>query len=150
MPKVATETGWPSTNITQNQQGKLWVNVFLSAAKKNWSHTFSYLMFDEPRAENSGYGLFAAEPSLNTTTATPKLSGTYIHSMTTIVHDTTSAFTPIALNCSIPGESATVHDLLQKSNGTYELAVWVIKLSGRVTPLLLTWAAQSRPLRSTT
>src|SRR5262252_5415240 len=116
------ETGWPSTNITQNQQGKLLVNVFLSAAKKNWSHTFIFLMFDEPSAGNSGYGLFAAEPSLNTTAATPKLSGTYIHNMTTILHDTTSSFTPIALNYSIPGELATVHDLLmQKSNGTYEL-----------------------------
>ena len=132
MPKVTTETGWPSTNITKDQQGKLLVNVFLSAAKKNWSHTFIYLMFDEPSAGNSGYGLFAAEPSLNTTTATPKLSGTYIHNMTTILHDTTSAFTPIALNCSIPGEPGTVHDLLmQKSNGTYELAVWGDQVIGK-------------------
>ena len=108
------------------------VNVFLSAAKKNWSHTFIYLMFDEPSAGNSGYGLFAPEPSLNTTTATQKLSGTYIHNMTTILHDTTSAFTPIALNCSIPGEPATGHDLLlQKSNGTYELAVWGDQVIGK-------------------
>jgi hypothetical protein len=139
MPKVTTETGWPSTNITQDQQGKLLVNLFLSAVKENWSHTFIYLMFDEPSAGSGGYGLFAAEPSLNTTTATPKLSGTYIHNMTTILHDTTSAFTPVAFKYSIPGEPATVHDLLiQKSDGIYELAVWGDQVIGKSATVIVT------------
>jgi hypothetical protein len=126
MPKVTTETGWPTDgSITQDQQGKLFVNLFLSAVKLNWSYTFIYQMFDDPMHGNGLYGLFAANPSFTSTTVTPKLSGTYVHNMTRILNDTTSAFIPASLKYYIPGEPATVHDLLmQKSNGTYELAVW--------------------------
>jgi len=42
LPKVTTETGWPTNgSISQDQQGKLFVNLYLSATKLNWSHTFS-------------------------------------------------------------------------------------------------------------
>src|ERR1700730_14127741 len=48
MPKV-TETGWPSTSITQDQQGKLITNVYLSAAKLGWQNTVGYPLFDNRR-----------------------------------------------------------------------------------------------------
>jgi len=117
MPKVTTETAWPSTTIGQDQQGKLYVNLFLSAAKlKWWSYTLIYLMFEHPA--NVGYGLFTQDGK-------PKLAGTYLHSLTTILGDTASGFTPTGLSYSIASEPATVHDLvMQKSTGTYELAVW--------------------------
>jgi hypothetical protein len=45
--------------------------------------------------------------------------------MTTILADKSSPFTPGKVNYAIPGKPATVHELLmQKSNGTFELAVW--------------------------
>ena len=67
-------------------------------------------------------------PSIDTT---PKPAAIYIHNMTTILSDTSSNFTPVALNYSIPGEPATVHDLLiQKSDGTYVLAVWGDQVAG--------------------
>ena len=123
MPKVTTETGWPSTSITQDQQGKLITNVDLSAAKLGWQNTFVYLLFDEPQAGNAGWGFFSQ--SDGTANVKPKLLGTYIHNMTTILNDTSSDFTAGTVNYSVANEPSTVHDLLmEKSNGTYELIVW--------------------------
>jgi hypothetical protein len=51
--------------------------------------------------------------------------------MTSILSDTSSNFAPAALDYSIPGEPATVHDLLmQKSDGNYVLAVWGDQVAG--------------------
>ena len=48
LPRVTTETGWATDgSITPDQQGKLLVNLYLSAAKRNWSYTFIYRMFDD-------------------------------------------------------------------------------------------------------
>jgi len=124
VPRVTTETGWytsansaigESNPVSQDQQGKLFLNLYLSAFKEGWSYTFVYYLHD---TTNQGYwGLFD-------TNYNPKLSGTYLHNLTTILADTTS-FSPDSLNYSIPNEPATVHDLLiQKSNGTFYLAVW--------------------------
>jgi hypothetical protein len=125
LPRVTTETGWPTDgSITPNQQGKLLVNLYLSAAKRNWSYTFIYRLFDDTY---DLYGLFAH----NSTILSPKLSATYIHNMTTILSDTSSGFIPTALGYSIFGEPVTVHDLLlQKSDGTYELAIWGDQIAG--------------------
>ena len=75
MPKVTTETGWPSTTISPDQQGKLMINVYLSAAKLGWQHTFIYLLFDEPQAGNAGYGFF--NQSHGSGVVGPKPLGTY-------------------------------------------------------------------------
>ena len=126
LPRVTTETGWPTDgSITPDQQGKLLVNVYLSAAKRNWSYTFIYRMFDDTWAT---WGIYALDHT------TPKLAATYIHNMTSILSDTSSDFLPAALDYSIPGEPATVHDLLmQKSAGTYEMAVWGDQVAGEST-----------------
>ncbi len=123
LPRVTTETGWPTDGtITPDQQGKLLVNLYLSAAKRRWSYTFIYRMFDDTWAN---WGIYALDHT------TPKLAATYIHNMTSILSDTSSTFSPAALDYSIPGEPATVHDLLmQKSDGTYELAVWGDQVAG--------------------
>jgi hypothetical protein len=117
LPRVTTETGWSTDgSITPDQQGRLLVNLYLSATKRNWSYTFIYRMFDDTWA---AWGIYALDHT------TPKLAATYIHNMTSILSDTSSNFSPAALDYSIAGEPATVHDLLmQKSDGVYELAVW--------------------------
>ena len=121
--KVTTETGWPSTRISQEQQGKLITNVYLSAAKLGWEKTFVYLLFDEPQAGNAGYGFFSQTDVA--ATVQPKPLGIYTHNLTTILSDSTSDFRAGTVNYSIPKEPSTVHDLLmQKSNGAYELVVW--------------------------
>jgi hypothetical protein len=121
--KETTETGWQAGNcgpacITQDQQGKLYVNLYLTAAKLGWSYTFFYQMFDQV-PDRSHWGLFSDHAP------TPKLSAIYIHNLTTILADDSSAFTPMSLSYSITGQTDTIHDqLFQKSNGRYELAVW--------------------------
>jgi len=124
LPRVTTETGWVTQGnhpLTEDQQGKLFLNLYLSAFKRGWKYTFIYMLRDD--AVQGYWGLVHTD-------YTPKLSGTYLHNLTAILADNTST-TPGALNYSIPGEPATVHDLLlQKSKGSYELAVWDENASG--------------------
>ena len=124
LPKVTTETGWVTTGtgaITTEQQGRLFLDLYLSAYKRGFAYTFIYMLRDDPV---QGYwGLF--DTSYN-----PKTSGTYLHNLTTILADTGAA-APGKLDYSIANEPATVHDLLlRKSSGHFELVVWDEKLSG--------------------
>ena len=119
LPKVTTETGWVTDGdgaITEEQQGRLFLNLYLSAFKQGFSYTFIYMLRDDPV---QGYwGLFD-------TGYQPKASGTYLHNLTTILASTGTAMTPGKLDYSIAGEPETVHDLLtQKSDGTFDLVVW--------------------------
>jgi hypothetical protein len=118
LPRVTTETGWVTSGsgaITQEQQGRLLLNLYLSAFKRGFAYTFVYMLRDDP---NQGYwGLF--DTSYN-----PKKSGAYLHNLTTILADR-GARTPGKLNYSITNEPTTVHDLLlQKADGTFALVVW--------------------------
>jgi hypothetical protein len=124
LPKVTTETGWVTTGtgaITTAQQGRLFLDLYLSAYKRGFAYTFIYMLRDDPV---QGYwGLF--DTSYN-----PKTSGTYVHNLTTILADTGAA-APGKLDYAIANEPATVHDLLlRKSSGRFELVVWDEKLSG--------------------
>jgi hypothetical protein len=102
--------------INEDQQGKLLLNLYLTAAARGWSYTFVYMLFDEHGQGSWGFYQY------NQTTA--KSSAVYLHNLTTILADTTS-FTPGSLNYSVQSEPATVHDLLiEKSSGAFEIAVW--------------------------
>ena len=131
LPRVTTETGWGTLgagSLTELQQGKLLLNVYMAQFKRGWSYTFIYQMVDNQGGDSAGMGIFH-------TNNTPKLAATYIHNLTTILADN-SSFTPGALNYSIPSEPATVHDLLlQKSNGTFYLAVWDERSTGIMDPV---------------
>ncbi|MCI0466045.1 MAG: glycosyl hydrolase [Beijerinckiaceae bacterium] len=122
--RVSTETGWFTKGtyaITEDQQGKLYLNVYLAQYKRGWSYTFIYMLRDDVY---QGYWGFVRPDYA------PKLSGIYLHNFTTILADKGS-IPPEALNYSIPGQPATVHDLLlQKSNRAFELAVWNERVSG--------------------
>jgi len=119
VPKVTTETGWGTQgngSITEDQQGKLYLSVYLAAVKRGWSYTFIYEIHDFA-PYNEYFGMYHGD-------FTPKLSANYIHNFTTILADTVSN-PPGQLNYSIPNEPSTVHDLLlQKSSGAFYLAVW--------------------------
>ena len=126
LPRVTTETGWTTsgsaTSLTEEQQARLFLNLYLAAYKRNWSYTFIYMLRDDP---NQGYwGLFHTD-------YTPKLSGTYLHSLTTILADSNEIAALGQVNYSIPNQPSTVHDLLmQKSSGVYDLVVWNERPSG--------------------
>jgi hypothetical protein len=122
LPKVTTETGWLTTGtgaITEEQQGRLFLNLYLAAYKRGFAYTFIYMLRDDP---NQGdWGLFD-------TSYKAKISGTYLHNLTTVLADaaaSTPANPPGKLDYTIANEPPTVHDLLlQKSTGTFELVVW--------------------------
>src|SRR5262249_45185870 len=102
LPKVSTETGWLTSGngaITEDQQGRGFLNLYLSAFKRGWSYTFVYMLRDDPV---QGYwGMFD-------TGYQPKKSGTYLHNLTTILADAGQGTTGL-LDYSIAGEPVTVH-----------------------------------------
>ncbi|MCW3061464.1 MAG: hypothetical protein JWQ02_3285 [Capsulimonas sp.] len=130
LPKVCTETGWQTrgaNSVTEEQQGRVFLNLYLDGFKQNWKYTFIYMLRDDP---NQGYwGLFDTDYHA-------KKSGIYLHNMTTILADTAPMKSKKVLSLkslaySIPNPPATVHDLLlQKSDGTLELIVWGERVTG--------------------
>lgn len=139
LPRVTTETGWTTsgdkTSITEEQQARLFLNLYLSAYARGFRYTFIYMLRDDP---NQGYwGLFDD-------TYAAKTSGTYLHNLTTIL--ASGAATSLRrLDYSIPSEPVTVHDLLlEKSDGTFELAVWDDRPSGGTDDVTVTFAAAPR------
>ena len=128
LPRVTTETGWPTGNgtdrtISEDQQGKLYLNTFLDFYKQGWTQTFIYQMRDNEGGPANTWGIFHAD-------STPKNAATDIHNLTTILADNTSN-APGNLDYSIANEPATVHDMLmQKSDGTFYLAVWDERVVG--------------------
>lgn len=130
LPRVTTETGWStragvgghSHAISEEEQGKLFVNLYLAAFKRGWTYTFIYMLHDSP--SQGAWGLVHGDYS-------PKASATYFHNLTTILADPSSNFTPRQLNYTIVDQPTTVHDLLiEKSDGTLELAVWGERAKG--------------------
>ena len=125
LPRVTTETGWPTRgegSITEEQQGRVFLNLYLDQYKEGWKYTFIYMLHDDPK--QGYYGLFHVD-------YTPKASGTYLHNLTTILADRGTLPRPGSLNYQVVDPPATVHDmLLQKSDGTFALAVWDEQVSG--------------------
>jgi hypothetical protein len=129
VPRVTTETGWTtrpskeSSALSEEEQGKLFVNLYLAAYKRGWSYTFVYMLKDSPG--QGSWGLVHSDYS-------PKASAKYLHNLTAILADPSSgSFSPGSLAYSIPGQPAAVHDLLlQKQDGTFELAVWGERAKG--------------------
>ena len=126
LPRVTTETGWVTggpKGLTQEQQGRLYLNMYLAQFKQGFKYTFMYMLRDGGGGD-AGYGIVDIDYR-------PKTSATYLHNLTAILADSGSIATPGKLRYSIPNQPATVHDLfLQKSNGTFELVVWSEKASG--------------------
>jgi hypothetical protein len=127
IPRVTTETGWDSVSDPGGEpvQGKVLVNTYLAQYARGWRYTFIYELGD---GEGGGghQGLFHADWS-------PKPAATYIHNLTTILADESAApgQRTGTLRYAIANQPPTVHDLLmQKSDGTFELAVWGEQVSG--------------------
>lgn len=124
LPRVTTETGWVTGDkgLTQEQQGRLYLNLYLAQFKQGFKYTFIYMLRDA-RGSDAGYGMFERDYH-------PKRSATYLHNLTMILSDN-GVSQPGRLNYTIPDQPATVHDLLlQKGNGTFELVVWNEKADG--------------------
>ena len=126
LPRVTTETGVTLGNeINEEKQARLYLNLYLSQFKRNWSYTAVYLLRD--RVDESGnqtFGFYKPDYS-------PRKSAIYLHNLTTILADKSSKFNLRNMPFQITNQPETVHTLLlQKSNGKFELVVWGEKANG--------------------
>jgi len=126
LPRVTTETCYPvGGDVTEEIQARLFMNLYLSQFKRGWSHTAIYLL--RTRSNETAHERYA----IYKIDYTPKQAAHYLHNLTTILEDNVSASSHGQVNYSIPGRSATVHDLLlQKSDGKFELVVWSERFTG--------------------
>ena len=126
LPRVTTETGVTLTDeINEEKQARLYLNLYLSQFKRNWSYTAVYLLRDRvDEAGNQTFGFYRPDYS-------PRKSVMYLHNLTTILADKSSKFKTEELSFEITNQPETVHHLLlQKSNGKFELVVWGEKAKG--------------------
>ena len=126
LPRVTTETGTTVGGIiTEEIHGLNLLTMYLDQFKRGWSATDVYLLRD--RSDESGnqqFGFYRPD-------YTPRKAALYLHNLTTVLADRESPKAPGRLGYSIPGEPATVHDLLlQKVNGTFELVIWNEQVTG--------------------
>jgi hypothetical protein len=144
LPRVTTETGWSTRAgggghtdaLTEEEQGKLFVNLYLDAFKRGWTYTFIYMLHDSPG--QGAWGFVRRDYS-------HKASATYVHNLTTLLADKSSNFTPRKFDYSILDKPTTVHDLLiEKSDGTLALAVWGERAKGAEEVAVKFGAAQAR------
>jgi hypothetical protein len=118
VPHVSTETGAYTTGgYTFDQQGKTAVALFIDSAINGTLRTYWYTAFDQT-SDGTSFGWYKSDH------ATPKNAAVYIHNLTTILADSTTNFTVTPITVGVSGAPSTVHTLLmEKSNGTYYLAV---------------------------
>jgi hypothetical protein len=125
LPRVTTETGWATggeKGLTEEEQGRLYLNIYLAQFKRGFKYTFIYMLRDAGGSD-SGYGIFGAGYE-------PKRSATYLHNLTTILADKGPA-KPGKLDYALPNQPATVHDLLlRKSSGAFDLVIWSERAHG--------------------
>ena len=130
---VITESGYPTQTsgagnqgVSEAVQAKYTLNLLLDTYKLGYAATYLYELvdsFQDPTDTNqeAHYGLFNYDWSA-------KPVAVAIHNLTTILSDTGStaeSFTTGTLGYSVSGLPATGNTLLlEKSSGTYELAVW--------------------------
>jgi hypothetical protein len=133
-PYVITEGGYctpsPQSNaVDQTTQARLELNIYLDMFTAGVPYTTLYQIFDINTGDGScfdNYGFYQSD------LATIKVNGTAVKNMQTILNDsggTALTFTPGQFNYSISGLPAAgagggFSQLLQKSNGTWEIEIW--------------------------
>ncbi len=126
LPSVISETGYisfPSTStpytVPDNVSASYVPRTLLLAFKHGYDKTYFYQLLDDPTSP-PGYGLvrsdFSAKPAFNA-----------LRNLFSLLSDTNwTSFTPGPLSYSIAGGGSNVnHLLLQKSDGSFWLALWL-------------------------
>jgi hypothetical protein len=136
-PVIITETGWYTTgssdvnSVSETVQAKYTLDALMDAYKAGDVKTYLYELLDQKTGDGyseDNFGLFHSD-------GTPKLAATALHNLTTLLADTGSnsaTFTPGSLSYSLSGTTSSDNSmLLEKSDGTYWLAIWdETRLSG--------------------
>jgi hypothetical protein len=120
-PLFITETGYTTFGeIDEKTGGKYLSRVLLIDSLAGIERTYIYELHDDgTSAANSenGYGLFRYD-------GTPKPSFNAVRSEIAMLSDPGPAFAPAALSFRVSGPGSIRHELFQKRDGTYVLAVW--------------------------
>ena len=124
LPMIMTEFGYYTTpdnqgGVTEAVQAKYELDALFDSMKAGLSQVYLYeLMNGDP---TDPYGLFYSD-------GTPKEIAVGLHNLTAILKDTganAGSFTPGSLNVSFSNMPATGNSLvMEKSNGTFDIAVW--------------------------
>jgi hypothetical protein len=149
-PLYVTETGWSTFGeIDEKSEGKYIARVLLIDSLAGIVRTYLYELHDDGTdATNSenGYGLFRYD-------GTPKPAFDAVRAEIGLLTDRGPSFTPVALRYAVRGVPSTRHELFQKRDGTYVVAVWNEKMSWNpntardipVAPVAVTLAFASPP-----
>jgi hypothetical protein len=124
MPSEITETGYiasPATTtpftLPENVEASYTPRTLLLAYKHGFEKSFLYELIDE--VSSPGYGLLNGDLS-------PKPAFTAVENLLSTLFDSGGAFTPGALPYVISGGDSNLnHLLLQKSDGSYWLVLWL-------------------------
>jgi len=125
IPPAITETGYisfPSTTtpytVPESVAESYTLRTLLLAFKNGYQETFFYQLLDDPSSP-AGYGLLRSDMS-------QKPSFTALSNLLNLLSDQGGSFTPGSLPYQILGGDSNVnHLLLQKSDGSYWLALWL-------------------------
>jgi hypothetical protein len=115
-PVVSTETGYESgTGLSDAIIGRYEVRTLFESLRLGVKRTYLYELIDDP---SGNWGLLTGGFA-------PRPAYTAIHNVLSLLNDINFA-QPGKLNYTLAGETQNVHHvLLQKSDGTFYLAIWI-------------------------
>ncbi len=128
LPVITTEFGYDTSTTDPNQAAKWTLDTTLDAMKDGDPKTYFYALFDDA---SGNFGLMNPDGS-------PKPAGAALHNLTSLLQDFGVSFSPGSLDYTI-GDTASGDNslLLEKSDGTYWLALWNELNSGHTVTLNL-------------
>jgi hypothetical protein len=113
-PVIQSEFGYDTSSVSQTQIASWTLDGLLDSFALGVTTTYLYALYDD---SSGNWGLFNSDGS-------PRPAATAIHNMTTLLSDSGSGGTG-SLNYSLSGGSSGDQSLLmEKSDGTFWLAVW--------------------------
>jgi serralysin len=113
-PVIETEIGWSTSTFSQTDIARFTLDAVFDSIKDGDVKSYFYALFDDVSGK---FGLMNAD-------GTARPAGAALHNLTTIMADSGAARTD-SLTYGLTG--TTVNDnslLMEKSNGTFQLAVW--------------------------
>ncbi len=116
-PVITTEIGWDTNSTDPVTAAKYTLDAALDGMKDGDAKTYFYALFDDG---SGAYGLMNADGSA-------KPAGAALHNLTTLLSDpgAGSSFTPASLTYGLAGTASGDNTLLlEKSDGSYWLAIW--------------------------
>lgn len=147
LPRITTETGWPSDNGGPEASGKTLLNVYLAQFLRGYSYTFIYQLKDHEGGFPNTFGMFTAAGE-------PKPVARWTHNMTAILADEAAPKALGSFDWSIEGAPAdayghpTVHAfLLRKSDSRFWLVVWNERWPARRDEIVVRFGAGPRDVK---